>query len=148
VESLSFNLRYRLRLNIINYSYKCAGQFQVAAVDLNHDHNDDLSRDQQVDVEINDEHGGKGGGRQDARHDVIDEELSSPASYVACFIWRVVNDYGQNSQTQQSNRDKASGSEMRRPGDIDGTQFFRRIHLICVDNTLHTVVGKHRYILV
>ena len=88
-------LSYILIINPINDSSRCAGQFQVAADVQNHEDIDHM-HDEESDTQGGDGvEGGRviqGSGKQGAKRSgesnrrVIDDEIISPASYVAYFV--------------------------------------------------------------
>jgi hypothetical protein len=118
-----------IRVLIIDvyHSHKCTGKFQVAEVKLNH-------RSKNGDMQ--------GGNRST---EIVDEEVMSPASYVTTFICtQVVGDNIRHRQTNrritspvfaQDNFTSDNGS-VHAPNDDNGTQFFRRIHIICSNNVV------------
>ena len=71
----SSNLFYSLTINIIAYSYQCAGQFQVTEVDQSHGIHEEWGISDSA--ECAGECDGKG----------VDEGITSPASYVVCFVF-------------------------------------------------------------
>ena len=135
VESL-FHPLYELNVNMNNYSVKCAGQFQAAKIDSSYD---DV-RGEGCATQSGDESDKERSGRNRARPNGGDEEpIISPASYVTSSMCEAISNNGCHRRDQ---RDKVFGSKQRLPGDHDGTQFFRRIHLIYLNDDI-MYVGFH-----
>lgn len=132
VESL-FHPLYKLNVNMNNYSVKCAGQFQAARIDLSHD---DLRGEGRATQSGDMEHGGKNRASPNGEDE---EHIISPASYVT---HSTCGGIGDNGCHRRDRRDKASGSKQKLPADRDGTQFFRRIHLIYLNDNI-MCVGFH-----
>ena len=95
-------LSYRLLINTINDSSRCAGQFQVEVEDDQNpediDHVHDKGSDTQRGDVVEGGRGEKGSGKRGTKRDgenglgVVDDEIISPASYVACFVCHPLND--------------------------------------------------------
>jgi hypothetical protein len=135
VESL-FHPLYELNVNMNNYSVKCAGQFQAAKIDPSRD---DLRGEGRA-TQNGDESDKERSGKNRARPNGEDEEhIISPASYVTHSTCKAISDNGCH---RRDRRDKASGSKHKLSGDHDGTQFFRRIHLIYLNDDI-MYVGFH-----
>lgn len=126
VESL-FHPLYELNVNMNNYSIKCAGQFQAFKIDPSRD---SLRGEGCATQSGDEEHSGKNRARPDGEDE---EHIISPASYVTHSTCESISDNGCH---RRDRRDKASGSKLELPGDHDGTQFFRRIHLIYLNNDI------------
>jgi hypothetical protein len=129
VESL-FHPLYKLNVNMNNYSVKCAGQFQAAKIDPSRD---DLRGEGDA---THKERSGKNRARPNGEDE---EHIISPASYVTHSTCKAISDNGCH---RRDRRDKASGSKHKLSGDHDGTQFFRRIHLIYLNDDI-MYVGFH-----
>ena len=135
MESL-FHPLYELDVNINNYSVKCAGQFQAAKINPSRD---DL-RGEGGATQSGDMSDKERSGKNCARPSEEDEEhIISPALYVTHSTCEAISDNGCH---RRERRDKASGSKQKLPGDHDGTQFFRRIHLIYLNDDI-MYVGFH-----
>lgn len=121
---------YELNVNMNNYSVKCAGQFQAAKIGLSRD---DLRGEGRA-TQSGDMSDKERSGKNRARPNGEDEEhIISPASYVTHSTCKAISDNGCH---RRERRDKASGSKQKLQGDHDGTQFFRRIHLIYLNDDI------------
>ena len=134
VESF-FHPLYELNVNMNNYSVKCAGQFQAAKIDPSRDDSRE-GRAAQSGNKSDKEYSGKNRARPNGEDE---EHIISPASYVTHFTCEAISDSGCH---RRDGRDKGSGSKQKLPGDHDGTQFFRRIHLVYLNDDI-MYVGFH-----
>ena len=116
------------------YSVKCAGQFQAAKINPSRDGLRSEGRATQKNGDESDkERNGKNRTRPNGKDD--EEHIISPASYVTHST--CVNSYLSvitGCLHRRDRRDKASGSKQNVPGEHDGTQFFRRIHLMYLND--------------
>jgi hypothetical protein len=127
---------YELNVNMNNYSVKCAGQFQAAKIDPSRDALHGERRATQSGDESDKERSGKNRARPNGEDE---EHIISPASYVTHSTCEAIS---ANGCHRRDRRDKASSSKQKLPGDHDGTQFFRRIHLIYLNDDI-MYVGFH-----
>jgi hypothetical protein len=129
--------------NFLDSSRKCPAYFQVAGrqnVDRdeesghqsNEEHNEGRdSWDSEEKIEWNDRD--EGGG---------DDEIISPMSYVVSifFLSGSTNDNGPHQQTRGNNTSSRIDRE-NLPLDNDGTQYFRRISVICINDAIRYAPG-------
>jgi hypothetical protein len=117
-------------------SVKCAGQFQAAKINPSRD---DLRGEGHATQSGDDSDKERSGKNRESPNDEDEEHIISPASYVTHSTCEAISDNGRH---RRDRRDKASGSKQKPPGDHDGTQFFRRIHLIYLNDDM-MYVGFH-----
>jgi hypothetical protein len=123
------NLLHALIINLMDCSRQCSGQFQItgAALDQNEDRGDKES-----DTWDWAERKGERSGEnlvEDTPEGV--EEIISPSSYVSLFCYRAIIDNEWLSRLGGGFTKETSDNEKGRKRDECGTQFFRRIRLIC-----------------
>ena len=132
-----------LIINTFNCSRKCSGQFQVAKADQGDDQkrpeeskkgDDDEQHSETAGGDNSEEHGsgwssGESHTESDRESDeYVDEEIISPASCVIHFLPVKLCMTGWYS------------NENQRPQDNSDMPFFRRIHVICMDNCIRCVI--------
>ena len=138
---LPSNILCTKTINNHPYHSECSVQFQIAQANRNNQH-EDSKADSEGDTDTNEEsRDNEAKDRDDTSTEKVDgkeecaEELLSPASYVTPAFSMEVSmvDNGRYRRDSTISEPDASVTSERDWQDDDGTRFFRRIHVICMN---------------